>query len=167
MGNEVYANGREVSCKAGRGKSICAFPDVCFTPPLLRPRRPACRSPIPIRAWPATPATAARPFRSAARKSCSRIRRPSRRAPATRRDHAARERRRHEQITGQGLLHGWSMDVKFEGENAVRHLDLTTHNHNSPPGNSPPWPFAKKQAINNPNHPCQKSGDAEAVKNSL
>ncbi len=29
------------------------------------------------------------------------------------------------------------MDVKFEGENVVRHLDLTTHNHASSPGNSP------------------------------
>jgi hypothetical protein len=34
MSNEVYANGREVSCKAAQGKSVCAFPDVCFTPPL-------------------------------------------------------------------------------------------------------------------------------------
>ena len=28
MSNEVYANGNEVSCKAGAGKSIAAFPDV-------------------------------------------------------------------------------------------------------------------------------------------
>ena len=33
MGNEVYANGREVACKAADGKSICAFPDVCLTRP--------------------------------------------------------------------------------------------------------------------------------------
>jgi hypothetical protein len=33
MANEVYANGREVACKAAAGKSICAFPDVCMTPP--------------------------------------------------------------------------------------------------------------------------------------
>ena len=32
----------------------------------------------------------------------------------------------------------WSMDVKFEGKNVVRHFDLTTHNHMSMPGNSPP-----------------------------
>ena len=32
MGNDVFANGREVSCKAADGKSICAFPDVCMTP---------------------------------------------------------------------------------------------------------------------------------------
>jgi hypothetical protein len=32
MSNEVYANMMEVSCKAASGKSICAFPDVCWTP---------------------------------------------------------------------------------------------------------------------------------------
>ena len=33
MANEVYANMMEVSCKSASGKSICATPDVCFTPP--------------------------------------------------------------------------------------------------------------------------------------
>src|SRR5215468_2858270 len=44
MSNEVYANGREVSCKSGMGKSICAFPDVCFTPP----ENPATPPGVPI-----------------------------------------------------------------------------------------------------------------------
>ena len=35
----------------------------------------------------------------------------------------------------------WSMDVKFEGENVVRHLDMTTHNHASPITNTCPWPY--------------------------
>src|SRR3546814_4060878 len=33
MGNEVYANSMEISCKAAAGKSVASFPDVCFTPP--------------------------------------------------------------------------------------------------------------------------------------
>ena len=33
MANDVFANGREISCKKADGKSICAFPDVCMTPP--------------------------------------------------------------------------------------------------------------------------------------
>ena len=37
MANEVYANNREISCKAASGKSIAAFPDVCFTPPQTPP----------------------------------------------------------------------------------------------------------------------------------
>ena len=39
------------------------------------------------------------------------------------------------------------MDVKFEGENVVRHLDITTHNHASPTPNTAPWPFQDGQAM--------------------
>jgi len=47
------------------------------------------------------------------------------------------------------------MDVKFEGENVVRHLDLTTHNHASDPGDTPPMTYMDKM----------KSGDAEPCGN--
>ena len=33
MGAEVYANGNAIACKAGDGKVIAAFPDVCMSPP--------------------------------------------------------------------------------------------------------------------------------------
>src|SRR6266436_3571979 len=33
MANEVYANGREIACKAASGKTVAAFPDVCLSPP--------------------------------------------------------------------------------------------------------------------------------------
>jgi hypothetical protein len=46
------------------------------------------------------------------------------------------------------------MDVKFEGENVVRHLDITTHNHMSYPGNSPVWPYLDSAAFTDVNHPC-------------
>src|SRR5215475_11448694 len=32
MGCEVYANDDEIACKAGDGKVIAAFPDVCLSP---------------------------------------------------------------------------------------------------------------------------------------
>ena len=44
MANDVFANGREVACKAGDGKSICAFPDVCMTPP----ENPATPPGVPV-----------------------------------------------------------------------------------------------------------------------
>jgi hypothetical protein len=47
------------------------------------------------------------------------------------------------------------MDVKIEGENAVRHLDLTTNNHASDPGDTPPWPYVDGAAIG-PGDPCKK-----------
>ena len=33
MGCEVYANDDEIACKAGDGKVLAAFPDVCLSPP--------------------------------------------------------------------------------------------------------------------------------------
>jgi hypothetical protein len=47
------------------------------------------------------------------------------------------------------------MDVKFEGENVVRNLDLTTHNDNPPPGQTPPWPFVSKAAFSRATGPCK------------
>ncbi len=43
-------------------------------------------------------------------------------------------------ITGKTYFSAWSMDVKFEGENVDRHLDLTTSNHNPYPGSTAPTP---------------------------
>ena len=49
MADEVYANGRDVACKAGDGKSICAFPDVCLSRRLRR--RARSHSETRTRAW--------------------------------------------------------------------------------------------------------------------
>ena len=47
MANQVYANNMEISCKAADGKSICAFPDVCFTPPQTPATPPGVPIPYP------------------------------------------------------------------------------------------------------------------------
>src|SRR5688500_5667261 len=47
MANEVYANRMEISCKAAGGKSTCAFPDVCFTPPQTPATPPGVPIPYP------------------------------------------------------------------------------------------------------------------------
>src|ERR1700755_3203565 len=44
MANQIYANGREWACAAGDGKTICAMPDVCFTPP----ENPATPPGVPV-----------------------------------------------------------------------------------------------------------------------
>jgi hypothetical protein len=48
---------------------------------------------------------------------------------------------------GKVYFKSWSMDVKFEGENVVRALDLTTHNHMSDPPNSPPITHTDEMAV--------------------
>src|SRR5205814_8230650 len=50
-------------------------------------------------------------------------------------------------IQGKCYYTAWSMDVKIEGENAVRHLDMMTHNHASAPGATPPWVYVDAAAI--------------------
>jgi hypothetical protein len=59
------------------------------------------------------------------------------------------------QITGKVYYTSWSMDVKVEGENVVRHMDLMTHNHMSMPGNTPTWPYIDQQAMG-AEHPCSE-----------
>lgn len=56
---------------------------------------------------------------------------------------------------GKVYFNAWSMDVKFEGENVVRHLDLTTHNHASQSGQTPPWPHIDSMALK-PGGVCHK-----------
>jgi hypothetical protein len=75
MSNDVFANGREVSCKAAAGKSIAAFPDVAFTPP--KRRRPQQASPllIPIPDLEKIQPKAAKRSRYQAKKSSLRINR--------------------------------------------------------------------------------------------
>jgi hypothetical protein len=50
---------------------------------------------------------------------------------------------------GKVYFIAWSMDVKVEGENAVRNLDMTTHNHASPVANSPPQIFLARMDMAN------------------
>jgi len=49
-------------------------------------------------------------------------------------------------ITGKVYFQAWSMNVKVEGKNVTRHLDITTNNHASMPGNTPPWPYIDSMA---------------------
>jgi len=51
---------------------------------------------------------------------------------------------------GKVYFNSWSMNVKIEGKNVVRHLDLTTHNHASQPGQDPPWPYIDSMATDDP-----------------
>ena len=48
----------------------------------------------------------------------------------------------------------WSMDVKVEGENVVRMMDMTTHNHGSVPGNTTPWPYIDEMSALQGTGPC-------------
>ncbi len=159
MSNQVYANNMEVSCKQGAGKSIAAFPDVCFTPP----QTPATPPGVPI-PYPNTGMDSDATDGSSTVKISSQevmLKNKSYFKKSTGDEAGAAPKKGVVTSTNRGKVYfnAWSMDVKAEGENVVRHLDLTTHNHNPPPGQTPPWPFAASQAIGSGKDPCESEKD--------
>lgn len=135
MGNDVYANGMNVACKSGAAKVICAFPDVCLSPPTP----PAGPIPIP---YPVTSMS------SDTSDGTSTVKINNKEAMLKDKscyskcmgDEAATK------TLGMGMMNAnlggktyfkmWSMDVKIEGENVVRATDITTSNHMSEIGNA-------------------------------
>jgi hypothetical protein len=136
MGCDVYADGDEIACKAGDGKVIAAFPDVCLTPP------PPPAGPIPV---PYPDTSFSKDMQSGSKtvkikgkevmlKDSSFYKSsPLGNEAATNGQGAGVVTH---VITGKTYFVAWSMDVKFEGQNVDRHSDLTTSNHASPLGNS-------------------------------
>src|SRR5258706_11985705 len=143
MGNAVFANGREIACKSGSGQVIASFPDVCLSPPTP----PAGPVPIPY------PVTSSDSDTDQGTKSVKIdgkevMQKDSSDFKKCSGDEACTKSLgmgvvTHQQ-TGKVFFIAWSMDVKIEGNNAVRHLDMMTSNHGSSPGNTPPRIFKAK-----------------------
>src|SRR2546430_7040008 len=135
MGCDVYANGDEIACKAGSGKVIAGFPDVCLTPP------PPPAGPIPV----PYPNTAfSRDMQHGSKTVMIEgqevmLKDQSFYKTSPLGDEAATNGQGAgvitHVITGKTYFIAWSMDVKFEGQNVDRHMDMTTSNHASPMAN--------------------------------
>lgn len=147
MGNEVYANGRELACKAGDGKSICAFPDVCFTPPENPATPPGVPVPYPNTGMASDTTEGSKSVQISGKEVMLKNKSYFKKSTGDEAGCAAKKGVITSVNTGKVYFNAWSMDVKFEGENVVRHLDLTTHNHNPTPGNTPPFPFADRAEL--------------------
>lgn len=134
MGKNVFANGRGVSAKAEDNKSIAAMPDVCLSPP----SPPAGPIPIPYPNFSEAGDTSDGTKsvlvggKEVGKKNSSNYKQSNGDESATKSFGMGVVTH---QIQGKTFHAAWSMDVKVEGENVVRHLDLTTHNHSSQPFN--------------------------------
>ncbi|MFO7562064.1 MAG: PAAR-like domain-containing protein [Enhygromyxa sp.] len=137
---KVYANGREVLSEGDHGKVTGAFPDVCNSPPSPP------TGPLPV------------PYANSSRAGD--LKRGSKRVFIEGKPIGVRDKSYLEtspqgnegatktfganlvthQITGKTYFSSWSLDVEVEGKGVLRHLDLTTANHGSYPGGTPPFP---------------------------
>ena len=145
MSHDVFAGNNEIAAKSNTNKVIAAFPDVCLSPP----SPPAGPLPIPY------PDTS---FSSDLKEGSQSVKIGGKPAALAGQsyykvsmlgDEAATKAWGMNvvthQITGKTYFQSWSMDVKIEGKNVCRHLDLTTSNHASdPPGAPPPIPGTTK-----------------------
>lgn len=141
MSNKVFANGMELSCKAGKGKSICAFPDVCMTPPENPATPPGVPVPYPNTGMTSDTTSGSKKVKISKKEVMLKNKSYFKKSMGDEAGSAAKKGVVTSVNRGKVFFNAWSMNVKFEGENVVRNLDITTHNHNSPPGNTPPMPF--------------------------
>lgn len=138
MSNTVYANGMEVSCKVSTGKSICAFPDVCFTPPLTPATPPGVPIPYPNTAMASDTSDGSTSVKSGGQEIMLKDKSYFKQSTGDEAGSAPKKNVITSKIKGKAYFVAWSMDVKVEGENVVRNMDLTTHNHASKPSGAPP-----------------------------
>jgi Domain of unknown function (DUF4150) len=140
MGRDVYANNNAIACKTDDGKVIAAFPDTCMSPP----SPPA--GPIPV---PYPDSSFAKDMKNGSRsvkiggkevmlKDQSYYKSSPLGNEAATRSFGASIL--VHTITGKTYFGAWSMDVMVEGMNVCRHVDITTSNHASYPGGTPPFP---------------------------
>lgn len=156
MSNDVYANGMEVSCKAAAGKSICAFPDVCFTPPQTPATPPGVPIPYPNTGMASDATDGSKTVNVSGQEVMLKDKSYFKSSTGDEAGSAPKKGIMTSANKGKVYFTAWSMDVKFEGENVVRNFDLTTHNHNPAGGNGPPWLYKDNAIVPKNRTECQE-----------
>lgn len=138
MQTNVFANEREICSKGADGKSVAAFPDVCWSPP----GPPVGPIPLP---YPNTALASDLADGSSTVLVCDEpiaLKNQSYFAKSTGNQPATQQFAKglaSGVLEGKAYFASWSMNVKAEGLNVTRHMDLMTHNHGSQPANTPPY----------------------------
>jgi hypothetical protein len=159
MGCAVYANGMSIACKVADGKTIAAMPDVCLSPPT--PPAGPVPLPYPNTAMASDTDNGSKTVQIGGQEVMLKDQSTFKKSTG---DEAATKSLGmgvvSHQIQGEVNFAAWSMDVKFEGENVPRHLDLTLHNEMCTPANTPTWPYIDKNAMPRLG-PCSKEAAKE------
>jgi len=146
MSNNVFANGREISCKKADGKSICAFPDVCMTPPENPATPPGVPVPYPNTGLAEDTTSGSKTVNITGQEVMLKNKSYFKKSMGDEAGCAAKKGIITSVNRGKVYFKSWSMDVKVEGQNVVRHMDMTTHNHASEPPQTPPWMHVDEMA---------------------
>lgn len=146
MANQVYANMMEVACKAAAGKSICAFPDVCMTPPQTPATPPGVPIPYPNTGMASDTSDGSSSVKVSGQEVMLKNKSYFKTSTGDEAGSAPMKGVMSHKTKGKVYFAMWSMDVKVEGENVVRHLDMTTHNHGSNANEAIPFPYMDAMA---------------------
>lgn len=140
MANEVFVNDREVACKAGEGKSVASFPDVCYTPPRTQGSPRGIPVPYPNTAYAKDTANGSKTVMITGKQVA--LKDKSYFKTSTGNEAGCADKGiKTGKIKGKAYFTSWSMNVFIESYNVCRHMDMMTHNHGSYPPNTGAWPF--------------------------
>jgi hypothetical protein len=138
MGDTVFINGRAAVHAGSAGKSI-AFPDVCLCPPT--PPAGPIPTPLPNNVQAADldgGASSVLVEGNPMGKQSSNFKKSTGNIVAQSTGGGVVTA----QVQGKAYFQSFAMNVMIDGEPAVRHLDLVSHNHAGPqPPNTPPTPW--------------------------
>lgn len=141
MSHKVFANNMEVCGKASSGKTICNTPDVCFTPPLTPVMPPGVPIPYPNTGMASDTSDGSSTVKIGGEEVMLKNKSNFSKSSGDEAGSAPKKGVVTSKNMGKVYFNAWSMDVKVEGENVCRNLDITTNNHMSTmPGNTPPMP---------------------------
>jgi hypothetical protein len=165
MSNEVYANNNEVSCKAADGKTICAMPDVCMTPPQTPATPPGVPIPYPNTGIASDCTDGSTSVEVSGQPVMLKNKSYFKKSTGDEAGSAPMKGVISSSNKGSVYFIAWSMDVMIEGENVVRNLDMTTGNHACPTANAAaPWTYVDRMAMAKGLSDCD--GDRQRVKDN-
>jgi hypothetical protein len=156
MADDVFANTREITCQAGSSKSIAAFPDVCMTPPENPATPPGVPVPYPNFGMASDTTNGSTSVKINKKQVMLKNQSYFKKSSGDEAGCATKKGVISSVNRGKVYFVSWSPDVKIEGKNVVRHLDMTTHNHGSPANEGIPWPHIGRMDLINSVPGCDK-----------
>lgn len=137
------------------------MPDVCFTPPENPATPPGVPIPYPNTAFASDTTDGSKSVQISGKEVMLKNQSYFKTSTGDEAGCAAKKGVVSSKNKGKVYFINWSMDVMFEGENAVRHLDTTTNNHASPMANEAvPWLFVDSMVPSATTPDCAKLGSA-------